>query len=481
MFRLHRCHAIAVVMFAGIASVPGIATAQGTPADYARAEGLRAKYEAAAIDVAGAPTAIGNTHRFWYRKSVSGGDQFVMVDGDTQQKQPAFDHDRIAQALSRATGGSYLALKLPFNTIAFTEDGGAFTANVNGTPFRCVVADSTCRAAEGGPGAGPGGGRRGRDDSPRLSPDGKWEALVNNYNLVIRPAGTRARTWLSTDGSEGNYYERSSIAWSPDSKKLAAYRVRPGYRREVHYVESSPEDQLQPKHSTLVYAKPGDVLDVEQPVLFVVDSRQQIAVDNALFPNAYANSDLVWRKDSRAFAFEYNHRGHQIYRVIEVDGATGKARAVISEEPTTFFNYRTANGTLADSGKKFRFDIDDGKEVIWMSERDGWNHLYLVDGASGKAMRQITKGPWAVRGVQHVDPVARQIWFSAGGMYPGKDPYFANYYRVSFDGSGLTRLTEADANHAVAFSHDMTFFTDTSRGSIWRRSSSCVARRTTRS
>jgi dipeptidyl aminopeptidase/acylaminoacyl peptidase len=459
MSRFNRSGAITAAVLAGMAGAPGMAGAQGTLADYARAAGLRAKYEAVSIDVAGAPTAIGRTHRFWYRKSVSGGDQFVIVDADTQQKQPAFDHERIAQALSRATGGTYTAFKLPFNTIVFTEDGAAFTANVSGTPFRCVIAESTCRATEGGPGSGAG--RRARDESPRVSPDGRWEALVNNYNLVIRAVGTKAMTRLSTDGSEANYYERSSIAWSPDSKKLAAYRVRPGYRREVYYVESSPEDQLQPKHSTLVYAKPGDVLDVDQPVLFAIDSKQQIVVDNALFPNAYANSALVWRKDGRAFTFEYNQRGHQVYRVIEVDGTTGKARAVISEEPTTFFNYRTANGTLSDSGKKFRFDIDDGKDVIWMSERDGWNHLYFVDGTSGKATHQITKGPWAVRGVQHVDPVARQIWFSAGGMYLGKDPYFANYYRISFDGSGLTRLTEPDANHTLAFSQDMTFFVDT--------------------
>jgi dipeptidyl aminopeptidase/acylaminoacyl peptidase len=462
MSRFNRWHAITAVLF-GVAGAPGLARAQGAPADYTRAEGLRVKYEAAAIDVAGAPTAIGRTHRFWYRKAVRGGDQFTMVDGDTQQKQPAFDHERIAQALSRATGGTYTAFKLPFNTIVFTEDGAAFSANVNGTPFRCVIAASTCQATEGGPGVGGGlgGGRRARDVSPRLSPDGRWEALVNNFNLVIRPVGTKTLTRLSTDGSEANYYEHSSIAWSPDSKRIAAYRVRPGYRREVHYVASSPEDQLQPKHSTLLYAKPGDVLDVDQPVLFAIDSKQQIVVDNALFPNAYTNSDLVWRKDSRAFTFEYNQRGHQVYRVIEVDGTTGKARAVISEEPTTFFNYRIANGTLSDSGKKFRFDIDDGKEIVWMSERDGWNHLYLVDGTSAKVKHQITKGPWAVRGVQHVDPDARQIWFSAGGMYPGKDPYFANYYRIGFDGSGLTRLTEADANHTVAFSRDMTFYVDT--------------------
>src|SRR5205085_5319480 len=117
-----------------------------------------------------------------------------------------------------------------------------------------------------------GGGRRRADEGPRLSPDGKWEALVNNFNVVVRAVGSRVLTRLSTDGSEGNAYDLSSIAWSPDSKKIAAFKVRPGYKREVHYVESSPEDQLQPKHSTLVYAKPGDVLDLEQPVLFLLES-----------------------------------------------------------------------------------------------------------------------------------------------------------------------------------------------------------------
>jgi hypothetical protein len=159
--------------------------------------------------------------------------------------------------------------------------------------------------------------------------------------------------------------------------------VKPGYRREVHYVESSPEDQLQPKHSTLRYAKPGDVLDLQQPVLFDTISKTALAIDNALFPNPYSLSRIEWRKDGRAITFEYNQRGHQVYRVIEADAVSGKARAVVSEEPKTFFNYRAANGSQADSGKKFRFDVADGKELIWMSERDGWNHLYLLDGATG--------------------------------------------------------------------------------------------------
>src|SRR5207344_579998 len=115
---------------------------------------------------------------------------------------------------------------------------------------------------------------------------------------VVRAPGTQKITPLSFDGSEGNAYELTSIVWSPDSKRIAAYRVRPGYKREVHYVESSPEDQLQPKYTSIIYAKPGDVLDLEQPVLFDIATKKQINIDNALFPNPYELSDLVWRKDS---------------------------------------------------------------------------------------------------------------------------------------------------------------------------------------
>ena len=128
--------------------------------------------------------------------------------------------------------------------------------------------------------------------------------------------------------------------------------MRPGYRREVHYVESSPADQLQPKHTVNVYAKPGDALALPQPVIFDVASKTQLALDNALFPNPYEPGRFQWRKDSRAVTFEYNQRGHQVYRVLEADAATGKVRTVISEEPKTFFNYRTANGNLVRLGQE---------------------------------------------------------------------------------------------------------------------------------
>ncbi len=443
------------ILIATLIAILGFAVsvhAQGTPVDYERANGLKAKYEAAAIDIAGSATWVGNTHRFWYRKLSKGAYEYIVFDADTLQKKTAFDHAKIAAALSKLLGSSVKASDLQLGALRFDNTGSNFFATVDGAAVRCVIADSTCTKVD--PPA------RGRPPGPVVSPDGKWEASINNHNLLIRAAGSRDVILFSTDGSEGNYYEPRSIIWSPDSSKVAAYRVRPGYKREVHYIESSPEDQIQPKFSSIVYAKPGDVLDLEQPVLFDVSAKKQINIDNTLFPNPYELTDIAWRKDSRAFFFEYNQRGHQVYRVIEVDSATGKARALISDEPKTFFSYRPANGGLADAGRRYRYDLNDGKEVIWMSERDGWAHLYLYDGVSGAVKNQITKGEWVVRGVQRVDEAKRQIWFSAGGMYPGKDPYFAYYYRINFDGTGLTRLTDADANHTGAYSGDNQFFVD---------------------
>jgi dipeptidyl aminopeptidase/acylaminoacyl peptidase len=440
-------------------SSPG---APPTLADYDRALGLRDRWTHLTENLPEPATWIENTGRFHYRKTVKGGFQFVVVDAATLGKQPAFDHARLAAGLSKATGETYSALRLPFHGFEFTKDQQSIEVELDESGWTCRLSDYVCekKPQEHQP-RGFGVVRDSKipaDNSPKPSPDGRWEALVENYNVVLRPAGARAMTALgdvtvlSADGSEGEFYDPDSIVWSPDSKKLAAYRVRPGYRREVTRVESSPRDQVQPRVHTQLYPKPGDAVDIDQPVLFLVDPARQIEIDTALFPNPYEMTRFKWRKDSATLTFEYDQRGHQLYRLIEVDAATGAARAVISERQKTFVNME----------RTFRHDVKDaGAEVIWMSERDGWNHLYLYDGVTGRVKTQITRGPWIVRRVLAVDDDRRRIWFAASGMYPGKDPYFQHAYAVDFDGGNLTALTTVDAWHDVALSPDKTLYVDT--------------------
>ncbi len=541
--------------------------AQGTLGDYQRAQGLQAKARGLVVNSPGAVTWIGNSGHFWYPRTVKGGTEFILADASSGSKKPAFDHDKLAAAISTATGRKYTGLTLPFAPqagrggaagrgagaattapLTFADDEQSIQFGTGGSMFKCSLADYTCakngaipanagRGARGGApeadeepapeylselggdpvdgleyqpfpqqgggggafgrgqaacaprpqgqAGGQGGGRGGRggrgaaaavtDETPACrSFDGKWDAVIENYNVFLKAVGSNEpATPLSFDGSEGNYYSLRSVAWSPDSKKLAAYHTRPGFDRQVHYIQSSPADQVQPKHfttSTLtaaaiggMYRKPGDALDIAYPALFDVASKKEIEIDHALFPNPYDLTAPVWWKDSRAFTFEYNQRGHQAYRVIEVDAQTGQTRTVIDEQSKTFIYYNQLGAGLS-AGRRYRHDLNDGKEIIWASERDGWEHLYLYDGVTGKVKNQITKGDWLVRNVDYVDDAKRQIWFEAGGMIPGQDPYFTQYCRINFDGTGLVKLTEADGTHTVSFSPDRKYYVDS-----WQR------------
>ncbi|MDH5384464.1 MAG: S9 family peptidase [Candidatus Aminicenantes bacterium] len=456
-----RCLCFGSIFILFLVFGPVFLSAQGTQADYERAFGLREKLTNLVLNMPDRPAWIDKTSRFWYRKSVKGGFEFNVVDAATLKKRIAFDHERLAVALASVLKDGVDPKKLPFMLIKFVDDEKSIEFEVGEWKYACDLTTYTCKKV------GPAERRRRRGGftmwergpapqaasvEAKASPDGKMEAFIKNYNVFIRSKDKKEEFALSFDGSEGNYYTYASITWSPDSKKLAAYRLQRGYHRVIQYVESSPDDQLQPKYHKMEYAKPGDALDIEQPVLFLIDAKKQVNIDNALFPNPNDISEPVWWKDSRAFTFEYNQRGHQVYRIIEVDASTGKARSDINEEAETFFCY---------SGKKYRSDIQDGKEIIWMSERDGWNHLYLYDGANGAVKNQITRGEWVVRRVEKVDEEARQIYFSASGMNAGQDPYFVHNYRINFDGTGLTPLTEGDYTHSVAFSSDMAYYVDT--------------------
>jgi len=231
----------------------------------------------------------------------------VLVDADSLNRRPVFDHDRLAAALSQLSDSTYTGVTLPFARFAFADGESAITFTTDSTRWRCDLDAYRCRrqeradSARGGPGREFGERPFGPDArvAPRVSPDSTMEAFILNYNVVVRTRDGHDTTALSAAGSEGDAYDPRSLAWSPDSRKLAAFRERPGYQRMVHYVESSPTDQLQPKHSERFYRKPGDVVDYRQPVLFDVVAKRATVVDPALFLNAYSLSRLEWREDSR--------------------------------------------------------------------------------------------------------------------------------------------------------------------------------------
>ena len=413
-----------------------------------------------------APRWIAGTSRFWYRDDLANrGKEFILVDAEKGSRGPAFDHDRLAAALSKAGAAEAKGSSLPFDEIAIVDDGKAVLFERDGKTWRCDLGSYAITpselpapqppAPEPGPirrqGRGPGGEESGRDRAK--SPDGKWTAFVKDHDVYARSEADGQEVRLSDDGKEGLAYARPS--WSPDSQRLVAFRVEPGEDKLVYLVQSSPTGGGRAQLRSRPYPLPGDKFDSLELNVFDVAAAKKIRpeVDRVDF----GAPRVRWRPDGRHFTYMKRDRGHQRFRLIEVDATTGVARNLIDEKSDTFIWSAHAE-TL---GLELVNWLGKSDEILYVSERDGWRHLYLIDPVKGEVKNQITKGEFVVRGIDRIDEDARQVWFRASGKASGQDPYFVHYYKVNFDGTGLVALTEGDGTHTVQYSPDRAYLIDT--------------------
>ena len=428
--------------------------AQGTLKEYKRANALDTLFKNKVFNAPKEFHWIGNDY-VWYSNPVLKGKEFILVDTRKQNQSQAFDHNSLGQSLSKFLGKEINSKDLPIENLEFDKTLGKLVFTTDTLKISCRLSTYELTKISGY--KVPlrkkeywGGNFDELGNKATGSPDSLYTAYIKNYNLYIKDKKTKVETQLSYDGSKGFYYS-SYMQWSPNSTVIMAYKVRPGEEHKIYFVESSPADQFQPKLQSRDYLKPGDQLPFKSPQLFVVASKKQISVPTDLFQEQYDVSGFEWKDDSSAFTFEYNQRGHQVYRVLEVNATTGKVKTIIEETSPTFVAY---------SGKRYRHDIKKSKEIIWASERHGWNHLYLYDAVTGKVKNQITKGNWPLREVLKVDEEKKQIYFTASGLDKNQDPYLLHFCRIDFNGKNFTRLTTENGNHKVTFSPDYKYYVD---------------------
>ena len=452
-----------LLLMATLAAQPSLAQAPRalTAQDYARAEQFMG-YHTTPL-VLGAPVRPSwlPGDRFWYHNTIPQGAEFVLVDPARRTRSRAFDHERVAAALSRAADTTYGAFSLPFTQLDFSSDGRSISFDIGSRRWTCDLQGAQCT----------GETRRG-DDARRnaiASPDGKRAAFIRDHNLWVRDLTTGAEKPLTTDGSKDFGYATNNagwvksdtpvLIWAPDSKKIATFQHDGRAVGEMYLVDTRVGH---PVLEQWKYPLPGDsaiftihrvIIDVDRGSMVRLqmppDQHRSSLCDHVVCGGRWA--DVEWSPDGSELYFLSTSRDHKQERLRVADAATGAVRDILEETVETFFE--------SGFGRVNWHAFPKSNEVLWFSQRDDWGHLYLYDLTTGRLRQQITRGAWNVLQVLRIDETARTVYFTGAGREPG-DPYFRKLYSVRMDGSRLTLLTPEDADHDVTLSPSGQSFVD---------------------
>ena len=436
------------------------ALAQGTLEDYQRAERFLPGNVRHLVQVADVtPHWIEKTNRFWYRRVGLKDTQFILVDAEQNTSGPAFDHERLAVALSHAAKREYSATALPFSEIEFVDAGKAVRFSIEGSQWTCPLATYECHSEPV------------HTEQPNevVSPNKRWAAYVKEHNLFLKDVLTGTMLLLTQDGIPGWDYATplpslrvmvdqgtedvklaAAVFWSPDSSKLLTYRLDSRNAGRFTSLQFVPPGQLRPRAFTYVYPLPGEVLAKAEPIIFDIQSGKRIDVQTFIDLPFQDGPSFDWFPDSKSFYYDYDERGYKAKELRVVDASTGEQKVLVREQADSY----------VDPGETFYRFVKATGEILWSSERDGWNHLYIYNRKNGQVENQVTQGPWVVRGIEHIDEKNRRVLFLANGREKGEDPYQAHLYSIGFDGKGLQLLSPENADHSVSVSPDGTFFVD---------------------
>jgi dipeptidyl-peptidase-4 len=440
---------------------------QYTPDDYARAERfLAASTGNLVAGIAGRPTWLADG-RFWYRTANLGGGAFWTVDPTRGTRTPSFDHARLATALGAATNAQVDGDRLPFQTLDLAADGASITVTVSGARWRCDIRAYSCASAGRPPQAPP---------NSRVTPDGRWAVFIRDHNLWGRVMATGQETQVTRDGIEDFGYGTNNAGWtrsatpvvtfSPDGRKLATFQHDSRGVRDMYLVSTNVGA---PRLEAWKYPFPGDsvIFRISRVIIHEGPDGQPRLVRLRMPPDQHRSTvsdhiacggeicDTQWYPDGSHLAFISSSRDHKEAWLRIANAQTGEVRTVLHETSKTHIG----DASLPENLWRV---LPATNEFIWWSQKDNWIHLYLHDLTTGALKNRITTGDGNVTSIVQIDERARQIWFTAQGRETdGRDPYFQHFYRVGFDGRGLTLLTPEPANHTVALSPDGRFFTDT--------------------
>ncbi len=420
-------------------------------ADYVQAEKFRKiGEEVGSLKVV--PHYLKNSDKFWFSYKTGDGTRYYWVDPVQKTKSFLFENEYLAKELTRLTARPHNVRELPVKDLEFKKDERTLKFNSRDIQYeydiytrKLVRKDSVKKEPE--------------NKWALFSPDSAYIVFARWHNLFLMKNGDKdsVEIQLTTDGQPFYSYsykerdttgarQRARARWFKDSKKL--YIVRSDNRR-VKDLWVIDVLAARPKLEEYRYAMFGD-REVPQYELTVIDlqTKKQTRINTEKWKDQSLRV-LPAGKSSARIYFERRRRTCDELDICVADTETGESKVLINEKSKPYFNDQLYHCSI----------LNEGKDIIWWSERDGWGHFYHYN-AEGRLMNAITSGEWVAGKLIRIDTVGRVLYFEGYGREKGRNPYFAFVYRASIDGGGVTLLTGEDANHQTTMAQSCRYLVD---------------------
>jgi dipeptidyl-peptidase 4 len=466
------------------------------------------------------PHWLKRSNRFWYSYQTSDGRKWYIVDPLRAEKKPLFDNDKLAALLTGIIKDPIDGQHLQLDSLQFTGDESTIRFQVRSS-IDVIMKDTAARR-----GAPPRREKKvfyfeynlntgaitnltefkrplRKAQWASVAPDSSIVLFGRNHNLywmdfanykkaqINDKDSTIVENAITTDGvefysyhvrtpgetnvdAEKNKKDRKAVQvlWSPDSKYFALDRADQRKVKDLWVINSVADPR--PTLETYKYWMPGEKdAPIEEVLLFDVATKKPRKLPIGLFKDQSVNifrkpslkrqrdddfTANTWLGTNNYFFLSRSSRDFKRIDICRVDVASGQMTSLIEERLNTYVEIKTPGL------------INDGKEIIQWSERDGWAHFYLYD-EQGKLKNQITSGPFHCDDIAGIDEKRRILYFTANGRemvtndkksgaVEKEDPYYAHLYKVNFDGSGLTLLNAGNFDHQVNMDDDELYFVE---------------------
>ena len=305
----------------------------------------------------------------------------------------------------------------------------------------------------------------------KFSPDGKYVAFVRNRNLYLVEVATMQETELTSNGSEGKIingttdwvYEeelnlRDGWYWSPDSKHIAFFQFDEANINEFYMVDLRGK---KPKDIRFRFPLAGEPNSEVRVGVVNIDDKKTSFFETGTW---YAEGDefeyiarMGWtpKLDGKHLVWMIRMNREQNHaEIVYGNPENNEVQIVLQEKEDTWVEVVSFFG----SASYFTF-LEDGEHFIWLSERDGFRHIYLCKN-SGEIVRQVTSGDWKVTQVHGIDERNDNIYFTATAENPRERHLYVTSLK-QINEAESRKITQGSGVHTINMSRDSRYFIDT--------------------